>query len=107
PADTAGRSYTTGGGDTLYQHTTPPATATAGSSSDAGRAVKVSYNRPLTLDASSGGYGDYSSPLHAEYPMIRWLEANGYNVSYSTDVDTDRRGSELLEHKVYLSVGHD
>jgi hypothetical protein len=39
--------------------------------------------------------------------MIRWLEANGYNVSYSTDVDTDRRGSELLEHRVFLSVGHD
>ena len=41
---------------------------------------------------SPAGYGDYNSPLHAEYPMIRWLEANGYNVSYSTDIDTDRRG---------------
>src|SRR6516165_1241034 len=39
--------------------------------------------------------------------MIGGLEANGYNVSYSTDVDTDRRGGELLEHKVFLSVGHD
>src|SRR5262249_55010683 len=106
-ADTTWQAYNTWGGYSLYQYTNTPATATAGSSSDAGRAVKVSYNRPLTLDASSGGYGDYNSPLHAEYPMIRWLEANGYNVSYSTDVDTDRRGSELLEHKVYLSVGHD
>ncbi len=26
--------------------------------------------------------------------MVRWLEANGYNVSYSTGVDTDRRGAE-------------
>src|SRR5262245_13691872 len=106
-ADTTWQAYNTWGGYSLYQYTNTPATATAGSSSDAGRAVKVSYNRPLTLDASSGGYGDYNSPLHAEYPMIRWLEANGYNVSYSTDVDTDRGGSELLEHKVYLSVGHD
>ena len=39
--------------------------------------------------------------------MIRWLEANGYNVSYSTGVDTDRRGQELLEHNAFLSVGHD
>ena len=39
--------------------------------------------------------------------MIRWLEANGYDVSYTTDVDTDRRGAELLEHQVFLSVGHD
>ena len=39
--------------------------------------------------------------------MIRWLEANGYNVSYSTDVDSARRGAEILEHQVFLSVGHD
>ncbi len=40
--------------------------------------------------------------------MVRWLEANGYDVSYSTGVDTDRRNAaELLEHKVFLSVGHD
>src|SRR6476646_7759136 len=39
--------------------------------------------------------------------MIRWLEANGYNVSYSTGVDSDRRGAEILEHKAFLSVGHD
>src|SRR5262249_49529304 len=39
--------------------------------------------------------------------MVRWLERNGYDVSYSTGVDTDRRGAELLEHRVFLSVGHD
>ena len=39
--------------------------------------------------------------------MIRWLERNGYDVTYSTGVDTDRRGSEILNHKVFLSVGHD
>ena len=39
--------------------------------------------------------------------MIRFLEANGYDVSYTSGVDTDRRGAELLEHKVFLSVGHD
>ncbi len=40
--------------------------------------------------------------------MVRWLEANGYDVTYSTGVDTDRRGpNDLLEHQVFLSVGHD
>ena len=29
--------------------------------------------------------------------MVRWLEANGYDVSYFTGVDTDRRGAEILE----------
>ncbi len=48
-----------------------------------------------------------TAPFNAEYPMVRWLERNGYDVSYFTGVDTDRRGAELLEHKVFLSVGHD
>ena len=40
--------------------------------------------------------------------MIRWMEANGYDVSYAAGVDTDRRGSAaLLTHQVFLSVGHD
>ena len=39
--------------------------------------------------------------------MVRWLERNGYDVSYFDRVDTDRRGAELLEHKAFLSVGHD
>ena len=43
-------------------------------------------------------------------PSTRWSagsKRNGYDVSYTTGVDTDRRGAELLEHKVFLSVGHD
>ena len=72
-----------------------------------GRATEVSYNRPLVVDATGGGFGDYNSPLHSEYPMVRWLEANGYDVSYTTDVDTDRNGTLMLNHQVFLSVGHD
>src|SRR5206468_6899306 len=43
----------------------------------------------------------------SEYPMVRWLEANGYDVSYFTGMDSDRRGTLLTQHKVFLSVGHD
>ena len=39
--------------------------------------------------------------------MVRWLERNGYDVSYFTGVDSDRCGSEILEHDAFLSVGHD
>src|SRR5262249_22194761 len=39
--------------------------------------------------------------------MVRWLEANGYDVSYCSGVDTDRFGENILKHKVFLSVGHD
>ena len=31
--------------------------------------------------------------FNAEYPMVRWLERNGYDVSYFTDVDADRDGA--------------
>ena len=43
----------------------------------------------------------------AEYAAIYWLEQNGYDVSYMAGVDTDRYGSLLLNHKMYLDVGHD
>jgi hypothetical protein len=72
------------------------------------RAFKVSYNRPFN---SRGGSVDEGGPhswvFHSDYPLVRWLEANGYNVSYSTGVDTDRSGAELLEHRAFVSVGHD
>ena len=42
-----------------------------------------------------------------EYPMIRFLEANGFDMSYTTDVDVSRNGALLLNHKAFLSVGHD
>ncbi len=40
-------------------------------------------------------------------PAISWLEQNGYDVSYMAGVDVDRYGSLLLNHKMYLDVGHD
>jgi hypothetical protein len=39
--------------------------------------------------------------------MVRWLEANGYDVTYSTGLDAARNGSLIQNHKLYLSVGHD
>lgn len=67
------------------------------------RAYKVSLNRPyVTRD-----YRAVNMPFNAEYPMIRWLEANGYDVAYTTGLDGDRRGALIRNHKVFLSVGHD
>jgi hypothetical protein len=68
------------------------------------RAYKVSYNRPFNTRSVDNGQ-DWL--FNAEYPMVRWLEANGYDVSYFTGVDSDRRGNLICNHKVLLSVGHD
>jgi len=69
------------------------------------RATKVSYNRPFHTRADLDNGANWV--FNAEYPMVRWLEANGYDVAYSTGVDTARRGGLLLNHQVFLSVGHD
>jgi hypothetical protein len=69
-----------------------------------GRAFKVSYNRPFATRGVVNGR-DYL--FSNEYPMIRFLERNGYDLSYTTDVDADRNGSLIENHKVFLSVGHD
>jgi hypothetical protein len=68
-----------------------------------GKAEKVSFNRPFTTRLAPTE--DWF--FNAAYPMIRWLERNGYDVSYFTDTDSDRLGAEILEHNVFLSVGHD
>ena len=91
-SDTTWQAYNSWGGNSLYV------------GSPAGRAYKVSYNRPFN---TRDGATSYDWLFSAEYPMIRWLEANGYNVSYTTGVDTDRSGNLLTNHKVFLSVGHD
>jgi hypothetical protein len=93
-SDTTWQAYNRYGGNSLY---------TGGPGTNPGRAYKVSYNRPFTTRA----YAPEDWVFNAEYPMVRWLERNGYNVSYFTGVDTQRRGAELLEHRAFMSVGHD
>lgn len=68
-----------------------------------GRATKVSYNRPLTTRESAPAAWLFA----AEVPLLRWLERNGYHVSYLAGVDVVRRGKELLRPKAFLSAGPD
>ncbi|GAA3798975.1 hypothetical protein GCM10022226_17950 [Sphaerisporangium flaviroseum] len=92
-SDATWQAYNTYGGNSLYR------------GDPAGRAFKVSYNRPfLTRDPNVSPYSWF---FDSEYPMVRWLEANAFDVSYTTSVDTASRGAELLEHKAFLSSGHD
>jgi hypothetical protein len=93
-SDTTWQAYNTYGGNSLYD---------GGPGVSPARAYKVSYNRPFdTRDDRPESW-----VFNAEYPMVRWLEANGYDVTYFTGVDSDRRGAQILNHKSFLSVGHD
>jgi hypothetical protein len=87
-SDTTWQAYNTYGGNSLY------------SGAPVGRAYAVSYNRPFTTSSPNFVWD-------SEYPMVRFLEANGYDVSYLSGLDTDLRGSLLGNHKMFMSSGHD
>ncbi len=100
-SDATWQAYNGYGGNSLY-------VGSASGPPTLNHASKVSYNRPFTTRGGGGGSGSSEDwVFNAEYPMVRWLERNGYDVSYFTDVDTHRSGGLLLNHQVFLSVGHD
>ena len=70
-----------------------------------GRAHKVSYNRPFI----TRGFENESATFvfGSEYPMVRWLESNGYDVTYFTGIDAAISGSLIQNHKIYTNAGHD
>jgi hypothetical protein len=104
--DTTWAAYNDYGGNSLYYGTTNSGCGAFGQYS-CGRAYKVSYNRPFNLENEGPGYGTSNYIWYAEYPMVRWLEANGYNVSYISSIDTERAPLLLRNHKTIVSSGHD
>src|SRR2546425_3947390 len=83
-------------GKSLYEYNSYGANTVAGTP----RAVKVSFDRPFSDDGSA----DF---VQWERQFVRWVEKQGYDVTYSTDVDTHANGTQLLLHPAFLSVGHD
>ncbi|HTL63189.1 MAG TPA: N,N-dimethylformamidase beta subunit family domain-containing protein [Nitrospira sp.] len=106
------QAYNNWGGKSLYDF-----------NSDGRRAYKVSFNRPYAISSNpiaafGNGAGDFltnnavptsdpSSPAGWEYNMVRWLEREGYDIAYSTNIDTHADPNLLSRHKAWLSVGHD
>jgi hypothetical protein len=96
-SDTTWQAYNNYGENSLY--TGGPLTG-----GNTPRAAKVSYNRPFVTRGVDSGQ-DWI--FNAEVPMIRWLERNGYDVSYESGADTDRFGGLIRNHKIFMSSGHD
>ncbi|MBW6397557.1 DUF4082 domain-containing protein [Roseomonas sp. HJA6] len=102
-SDSTWQAYNGWGGANVYGGNGP-----GGDFATPGRSYAVSYNRPITTrDGGGWAAGPQDYIFGAEYSALRWLEANGYDVSYISGVDTARSGESLLNHKVFLSVGHD
>lgn len=66
-------------------------------------AYKVSFNRPYS-PRSSYGAGQF---LNWEFNAVRFLEREGYNLVYSTNIDTHVDPERLKQFRGFLSVGHD
>ncbi|MEK7686494.1 MAG: N,N-dimethylformamidase beta subunit family domain-containing protein [Verrucomicrobiota bacterium] len=75
-----------------------------------GPGVRVGWDRPYgkyrqIFDAPlSQGSGEF---LLWEFPLAFWMEQEGYDVSYISNVDTHADAKGLLRAKAWLSVGHD
>ncbi len=85
------QAYNGWGGKSLYPD----------NSTDGIAAVKVSFDRPYSAAVP------VPVPYMVELPTVRFLEREGYDVSYATDVDVDRTPGLLLRHRAVISIGHD
>jgi chitodextrinase len=84
-------------GKSLYDYNSYGAPTVTGTA----RAVKVSFDRPYKNE----GAGDFI--WESEINIVRWLEKSGYDVTYSTDIDTHTDGGRLLNYRGFLSLPHD
>jgi uncharacterized protein YaiE (UPF0345 family) len=88
-------AYNNKGGNSTYNFNSP-----------GGRAFQVSFDRPFQYGSIEGAE-QFNNTLTWEYNMTRWLESQGYDVSYYTNVDVSINPLLLYSQKTYLSVGHD
>jgi hypothetical protein len=65
------------------------------------RAVAVSFDRP-----DAHGNDQFNHFFGPDYNTVFWLEEQGYDVTYTDDIQTDSNLSSLLNHKVDLVSGH-
>jgi hypothetical protein len=61
-------------------------------------------NLPSDFNPLSNGAGEF---LLWEFPLCFWLEREGYDVSYISNIDTHADADRLLKTGSFLSVGHD
>jgi hypothetical protein len=72
--------------------------------------VCVSWDRPYAKSShindlpGTQGSGEF---LLWEFPLAHWMEKEGYDVSYISNLDTHADGMKLMRAKAFLSVGHD
>jgi hypothetical protein len=101
-SDATWQAYNVYGGNSLYSCSVqcPP-----GNPRTYKGAFSVSYNRPF--DGTIAQDGGRSYLFYAEYQLIRFLERNGYDISYVSQPDVAANAALLRNHRVIVSSGHD
>ncbi|MFK7897960.1 MAG: N,N-dimethylformamidase beta subunit family domain-containing protein [Myxococcota bacterium] len=64
-------------------------------------ASQVSFDRPYSAREGRGQFGTW------EHDLVMWLESEGYDVAYSTNMDLDQASADLERYSGFLSTGHD
>lgn len=76
-----------------------------------GGGVSIGFNRPYGKYCQA--FNDYTHTtgsgefLLFEFPVAYWLEQQGYDVTYISNLDTHRDPAGLMRARGFLSVGHD
>ena len=69
------------------------------------RPYSLFYNKlPAKLVPLTNGSGEF---LLWEHPLCFWMEKEGYDVTYISNIDTHQNAKGLMRGKAFLSVGHD
>jgi hypothetical protein len=95
-AVTTWQAYNRWGGHSLYE-----GLEGYGGLSGYGRATVVSFDRPYENDSGAGDY------LGNELPMVSFLEKEGFDVTYWTDIDLHHRTDQLASRRALITLGHD
>jgi Domain of unknown function (DUF4347)/Domain of unknown function (DUF4082) len=90
-AVTTAQAYNTYGGYSAYDF----------NSAGGQQAYKISFDRPVARNDIN------TSMITWEYDMARWMESQGYDVSYYSNLDVHTKPLQLYSQKTFLSVGHD
>jgi hypothetical protein len=104
-SDATWEAYNAYGGNSLYSCTNEWCPEANPAPEGYKAAYAVSYNRPF--DGSIETDAGQSAPFYAEYQMIRFLERNGYDVSYLAQPDIQAHPELLKNHKTFIASGHD
>jgi hypothetical protein len=90
------QAYNEWGGSSLYSRIAGTKTG-----------YKVSFNRPFWRNFGAGDFVSLNGSPGFEIHLVRWLESQGYDATYATDLDTHENPTLLLLHKLLLVAAHD